>query len=79
MKIAKGHCKIGILGADPELRDFYDSTSDHGDGGDGSNGETDGREPKTCAPTSLAQPTDASVRLPSGKILSPGSAPKSLP
>jgi pre-60S factor REI1 len=74
--MAKGHCKIDISREDSEFRDFYDLTSDHGDG---SGGEDEERDTKTFAPTSLVQPTDTSLRLPSGKILSHRSAPKSPP
>jgi pre-60S factor REI1 len=75
--MAKGHCKIDISREESEFRDFYDFTSDHGDGSGGE--EADGREPKTVAFTSLVQPTDRSLRLPSGKILSHRSAPKPPP
>jgi pre-60S factor REI1 len=74
--MAKGHCKIDISREDSEFRDFYDFTSDHDDNSD-CDGE--GREPKTLASTSLVQPTDTSLRLPSGKILSHRSGPKSPP
>lgn len=73
--IAKGHCKIDISNEASEFRDFYDFTSNHEDRSD----DDSEREPKTCAPTSLVQPTDTSLRLPSGKILSHRSAPKPQP
>ncbi|KAJ4309005.1 hypothetical protein N0V84_011758 [Fusarium piperis] len=76
--VGKGHCKFDLYDEDSEFRDFYDFSSDH-EGSDDEVGDDceDGRDieeeadgAKGAGPSKFGQLDGATLRLPSGKLLS---------